>query len=709
MIIVAISAGKSSYMKSNPHYFIFESLTSISRVGTTLAGYLAKLINGDKIINLLFHFPYRIEKINFQPKLFETNDQELIVITGKIEGHNKPSNSRQPYKINCYNPSGYFNLVFFKIFPSQIEKLKIGSEIAVLGRISKNLNDNQITHPQKILPKNQIDELPKIEVIYPLSSSISNNFIVAKINQILQKIPNSCEEWLDKKIINKYELPTFYQAIRKIHQPLTDNDLCHNSPNRQRLAIDEILAWQIAMLMTKNRQIAQKKFFLTNENLGENFIKNLPFELTNGQKQAIEQINQEIFSSKKMSRLLQGDVGSGKTIVAIYACLQNISQQKQACVLVPTTVLANQHFNYFYKLINNSAINIALLTSATSKKSKNKIIDDLKNGKINILISTHACLEPNIFFKNLGIAIIDEQHRFGVLQRLKIVEKGEHTDLLLMSATPIPRSLMMGLYGDMDISILDEKPKNRQKIETIILSNKKHEELYESLQRAISRNEKIYWICPAIDDNEEQNLISVQKKYQELSKFFGVSQVALLHGKMKDKDKELIMEDFANVNSEKKILIATTVIEVGIDVAIATVIIIENAEHFGLAQLHQLRGRVGRSDKKSYCVLLYGEKYGKNSQKRLAILRDSNDGFYIAEQDLKIRGSGELLGTKQSGFPEFKIADLSIDNEYLQIIHDFANEIIIDDPNLNKEYNRKYQFLLKVFNYDECLRIINSG
>lgn len=709
MIIVAISAGKSSYMKSNPHYFIFESLTSISRVGTTLAGYLAKLINGDKIINLLFHFPYRIEKINFQPKLFETNDQELIVITGKIEGHNKPINSRQPYKINCYNPSGYFNLVFFKIFPSQIEKLKIGSEIAVLGRISKNLNDNQITHPQKILPKNQIDELPKIEVIYPLSSSISNNFIVAKINQILQKIPNSCEEWLDKKIINKYELPTFYQAIRKIHQPLTDNDLCHNSPNRQRLAIDEILAWQIAMLMTKNRQIAQKKFFSTNENLGENFIKNLPFELTNGQKQAIEQINQEIFSSKKMSRLLQGDVGSGKTIVAIYACLQNISQQKQACVLVPTTVLANQHFNYFYKLINNSTINIALLTSATSKKSKNKIIDDLKNGKINILISTHACLEPNIFFKNLGIAIIDEQHRFGVLQRLKIVEKGEHTDLLLMSATPIPRSLMMGLYGDMDISILDEKPKNRQKIETIILSNKKHEELYESLQRAISRNEKIYWICPAIDDNEEQNLISVQKKYQELSKFFGVSQVALLHGKMKDKDKELIMEDFANVNSEKKILIATTVIEVGIDVAIATVIIIENAEHFGLAQLHQLRGRVGRSDKKSYCVLLYGEKYGKNSQKRLAILRDSNDGFYIAEQDLKIRGSGELLGTKQSGFPEFKIADLSIDNEYLQIIHDFANEIIIDDPNLNKEYNRKYQFLLKVFNYDECLRIINSG
>ena len=696
-------------MKKNPHYFIFEPLTSLNRVGSTLAGYLAKLINGDKIVNLLFHFPYRIEKINFQPKLFETHDQELIVISGKIENHNKPNNSRQPYKINCYNPSGYFNLVFFKIFPSQIEKLKIGNEIAVLGRISKNLHDNQITHPQKILPINQIDELPKIEVVYPLSSLISNNFIVAKINQILQQIPHSCEEWLDKKTIIRYNLPTFYQALRKIHQPLIDNDLSIDSPHRQRLAFDEILAWQIAMLMTKNRQINQKKFLTAPKNLGEIFIKNLPFELTNGQKQAIEQINQEIFSNKKISRLLQGDVGSGKTIVAIYACLQNISQQKQACILVPTTVLANQHFSYFTKLINDPTINLALLTSATTKKNKLKIINDLNDGKIDILIATHACLEPNIIFKNLGIAIIDEQHRFGVLQRLKIVEKGENTDLLLMSATPIPRSLMMGLYGDMDISILSEKPKNRQKIETIILSGKKSCELYESIKRAILRNEKIYWICPAIEDNDEQNLISVEKKYHELQEIFGENQVALLHGKMKDKDKEFVMEDFADINSCKKILISTTVIEVGIDVPLATIIIIENAEHFGLAQLHQLRGRVGRSDKKSYCVLLYGEKYGKNSQKRLGILRDSNDGFYIAEQDLKIRGSGELLGTKQSGFPDFKIADLSINNDYLQTAHDFAKSIIDDDLNLNKDYNKKYQFLLKLFNYDECLRIVNSG
>ena len=696
-------------MKTNPHYFIFEPLTSLARVGSSLSGYLAKLVNGDKIVNLLFHLPYRIEKINFQPKLFEAHDQELVVICGKIEGHIKPNNSRQPYKINCYNPSGYFNLVFFKIFPSQIEKLKIGNEIAVLGRISKNLNDNQITHPQKILPINQIDELPKIEVVYPLSSALSNNFIVAKINQILQKIPTSCEEWISSEIISQHNFPSFYQAIRKIHHPQSDQDLLPQSLHRQRLAFDEFLARQIAMQMAKNREVHQKKFVSIKINLGENFIKNLPFELTNSQKQAIFDIDREIFSSKKMSRLLQGDVGSGKTVIAIFACLQNISQSKQCCILVPTTVLANQHFNYFVKLINDQNINISLLTSATTKKNKSKIINDLKDGKVNILIATHACLENNIIFKNLGIAIIDEQHRFGVLQRLKIVEKGDNTDLLLMSATPIPRSLMLGLYGDMDISIIGEKPKNRQKIETIILSAKKSFELHESIKRAILRNEKIYWICPAIEDNEEQNLISVEKKYQQLQEIFGENQVALLHGKMKDKDKELIMEDFADINSGKKILISTTVIEVGIDVPLATIIIIENAEHFGLAQLHQLRGRVGRSDKKSFCVLLYGEKYGKNSQKRLGILRDSNDGFYIAEQDLQIRGSGEMLGTKQSGFPEFKIADLSVNHQFLNLANELAKTIIAKDPLLNNVNNKKYQFLLKLFNYDECLRIINSG
>ncbi|NBX53002.1 MAG: ATP-dependent DNA helicase RecG [Proteobacteria bacterium] len=698
--------------KNNPHYFIFEPLTSLNRIASSINAYLSKLVGGDRIINLLLHQPYRIEKANFLPKLSEVRDQELVITSGKIENHLKPNNSRQPYKINCYNPSGYFNLVFFKIFPSQIEKLKIGNEIAILGRISKNLNDNQITHPIEIVDSKHIDQIPKINVIYPLSEKISNKFLTHKIKEILKKLPNSCEEWIDKEFVKKIYLPSFYDALRKIHNPTEDNDLKTYNPNniaRKRLAFDELLSWQLAVLMAKNRAQKNKIFTTTQQNFGEKFITSLPFKPTDGQLKAIEEINNEIFSNKKMIRLLQGDVGSGKTIVAIFSALQNIAQQKQACILVPTTVLATQHFTYFHKLLNDFNLKITLLTSATTKKNKNQIINDLSSGKIDILISTHSCLEDDIIFKNLGIIVIDEQHRFGVLQRLKIVNKGPNADLLLMSATPIPRSLMMGLYGDMDISILSEKPKNRQKIETLIMSMKKSHDLFDAVKRAINKNEKIYWICPAIDENEEQNLISVNQKFLELSQVFGTKNIALLHGKMKDKEKEKIMSDFADDYSDIKILIATTVIEVGIDVPSATVIVIENAEQFGLAQLHQLRGRVGRSEKKSFCILLYGEKYGKKSQQRLSILRESNDGFFIAEEDLKMRGSGEIIGTKQSGFPEFRVADLNFDHSYLGIANKNAQIILNSDPKLELESSRKYKFLLKIFNYDECLSIINSG
>lgn len=695
--------------KANPHYFLLEPLTTLRGVGNALAQYLSKLINGNKIFDLLLHLPTKIEPINFCPQLFSVQDQELITIKGKIESHFKPQNSRQPYKIICYNPTGYFSLVFFKIFPSQIEKFKIGTEIAVLGRIQKNLNDNQISHPIEIVSAENINNLPKINVVYPLSNKISNKFITNKIKEILQKIPNSCEEWCDKEFIKQNQFPSFYEALRQIHNPVINFDLDPSNKARQRLAYDELFAWQIAVLMAKNRQKKSKEFLTPAKNLGQEFINNLPFQLTSAQLKAIDEINQEIFSTKKMTRLLQGDVGSGKTVVAIFSALQNISQNKQVCVLVPTTVLATQHFEYFQRLVMDFKINIEILTSATTDKQKSKICANLKSGITNILISTHACLEPYVVFKDLGLVIIDEQHRFGVLQRLKLVEKGSNSDLLLMSATPIPRSLMMGLYGDMDISIIAEKPKNRQKIETLILSLKKSTELHEAIKRALMRDEKVYWICPAIEENEEVDLSSVLKKYQELQNVFGIDNVGLLHGKMKEREKEKIMHEFADNSSSLKILIATTVIEVGIDVPSATIIVIENAEHFGLAQLHQLRGRVGRSDKKSFCILLYGQKYGKNSQKRLNILRESNDGFFIAEEDLKMRGSGELLGTKQSGIPDFHIANLNLDHQFLNHAHQSAKSIIQDDKKLSLDNSKKYQFLLKLFNYHEYLNIINSG
>jgi ATP-dependent DNA helicase RecG len=687
-------------------------ISSLKRVGPTLTSFLTKLVGQNKIFDLLLHKPIRAEKILFCPKLFETPNDSLIILKAKVESHAKPAKSRQPYKVICYTPSGYVNLVFFKIFPSQIAKMPIGSEIAILGYLQKLSGENQITHPQEILPASQIENLPKINVIYPLGAAISQKFLSQKIHEVLEKLVDKDEEWIDANLVKQQGWLSFGAALKKIHNPQSESDFLPENSARKRLAYDELLSWQIAVLLAKTQLEKTKNLTESNANLAEEFLNSLPFEPTGAQKKAIQEILSEINSTKKMLRLLQGDVGSGKTVVAIAACLQAISQGNQTCVMAPTTVLAKQHFGYFSKLLEKSKIRIELLTSATTSKQKAKILSNLFSGEIDILISTHAVLEDDVKFSDLGLTVIDEQHRFGVMQRLKMVEKGKDVDVLLMSATPIPRSLMMGLYGDMDISILNEKPKNRQEIETLVMSEKKIEEIYQAVKRAASRGEKIYWICPAIEPSTdleievEQTMSNVKEKFAELSKIFGEKSVALLHGKMKESEKDKVMKDFANPSGELRLLVATTVIEVGIDVPEATVILIENAENFGLSQLHQLRGRVGRSDKKSFCILLYGKKFGENQRHRLNILRQSNDGFFIAEEDLKIRGSGELLGTKQSGFPEFKIANLMLDSDLLKIANKQARLIFNDDPKLK---NPIYQKLLHLFGYENCLKIVEAG
>ncbi|MES2962025.1 MAG: ATP-dependent DNA helicase RecG [Pseudomonadota bacterium] len=687
---------------------LLQPLSTLKRVGPTITNFLARLVGDNKIFDLLLHKPVRAEKIMLNPRLFEVPNDSLIIIKAKVESHTKPATSRQPYKVICYTPTGYVNLVFFKIFPSQIAKMAIGSEIAILGNLQKIAGENQIVHPQEILPAKEIEKLPKINAIYPLGAAISQKFITQKIHETLAKVEENIDEWIDHNLLNQQLWPSFTMALKNLHYFALEeknHDNLHEVA-RKRLAYDELLAWQIAVLLAKSQSGEKKKFHKAEKNFAKKFLASLPFELTGAQVKAIKEISAEINSDKKMLRLLQGDVGSGKTVVAIATCLNSISQEKQTCVIAPTTVLAKQHLSYFRKLLEGHEIRIELLTSATTKKQKAKILADLDEGEIDILISTHAVLEDDVKFKKLGLAIIDEQHRFGVIQRLKLVEKGQDVDVLLMSATPIPRSLMMGLYGDMDISILNEKPKNRQAIETLVMSAKKIEDIYQSIKRAVSRGEKIYWICPAIEESEEVQLVSAKQKFTELSKIFGAENVALLHGKMKESEKEKVMNEFSNRDGSLKLLVSTTVIEVGIDVPEATVILIENSENFGLSQLHQLRGRVGRSDKKSFCILLYGEKFGVNGRKRLSILRESNDGFFIAEEDLKIRGSGDLLGTKQSGFPEFKIADLTFDTDLLKIAHKNAELILHHDKKLQ---SKKHRDLLRLFNYDDCLRMISSG
>ncbi|MBU6140378.1 MAG: ATP-dependent DNA helicase RecG [Proteobacteria bacterium] len=653
-------------------------LSSLRGVGAVLEQTLIKLIGRNKVFALLLHKPTRVEKISLCPRLFEVENDELIIVKAKVESHIKPATNRQPHKVVCYNPTGYLNLIFFKIFPSQISKMKVGSEIAILGHLQRLAGENKITHPQEILPANEIEKLPRLNVIYPLIAGVTQKFLSKKIGEILAKISDD-------------ELG---EALKILHH-FKSGDV---EKARRYIASKELLAWQIAVLLAKNNNKNTKhEARITKHEIGSKFLSKLPFKPTAAQLKAIQEIESEIFSSKKMLRLLQGDVGSGKTIVAISACLAAISQKKQTCVIAPTTVLAKQHLAYFRGFLS---IRIELLTSATTKKQKEKILFDLASGEIDVLISTHAALEDDIKFKNLGLAVIDEQHRFGVMQRLKLVAKGENVDLLLMSATPIPRSLMMALYGDMDISILGEKPKNRQRIETLVMSAKKINEVHEAMKRAVLRGEKIFWICPAIEENLEMELTSVKKKFAELVEIFSAQEVGLLHGKMTEKEKEKVMVNFSH--GALRILVSTTVIEVGIDVPDATIILIENAENFGLSQLHQLRGRVGRSDKKSFCILLYGEKLSANGRRRLEALRQSDDGFFLAEEDLKMRGSGDLLGTKQSGFPDFRIADLGLDCDLLASARKNA-EIMLQGQ------VQDYQDLLRLFDYDDCLKMIASG
>ena len=690
-------------------------ISSLNRVGPAVTKLLTGLVGQNKISNLLLHKPNRGEKILIAPHLAEVEHNALVIIKAKVETHIKPSRPRQPHKVICYTPSGYVSLIFFKIFPGQLSKMPIGAEISVLGNLEKAAGENKITHPQEILPLDHTFMLPKVNVTYPLSGTISQKLIGGRIRDVLKRVDDEYEEWIDADILKQNNWTGFGSAFKTLHFfGNGDFNAQTQEKARQRLAFDELLAWQMASLLAKSDSGKTKKFSEAEINLVDGFLKSLPFQPTHAQLKAIQDITSEISSHKKMLRLLQGDVGSGKTLVAIASCLQTISHKKQACIIAPTTVLAKQHMSYFSHFLKESKLNIELITSATTKKQKEKLIENLAESKIDILIGTHAILEDDIKFQDLGLAIIDEQHRFGVMQRLKLVEKGPDVDVLLMSATPIPRSLMMGLYGDMDISVLDEKPKNRQAIDTLVMSEKKTENIYDAVKRTMAKGEKIYWICPAIEESEEVELANVNAKFKDLSAIFEAENIALLHGKMKEKEKDQIMNDFSNPDGKAKLLISTTVIEVGVDVPDATVIVIENAEHFGLSQLHQLRGRVGRSDKKSFCILLYGKKFGANGRARLDILRQSNDGFFIAEEDLKMRGSGEILGTKQSGFPEFRIADLSIDNALLKIAFQQANSILTSktlttDRDLIAKNNVKYRYLLQFFNHDDCLEIMHGG
>ena len=567
---------------------------------------------------------------------------------------------------------------------------RVGQKYKFYGKISNMFGKISMNSPVFDI-EGSTKNTGKIIPIYPLTFSLSQNTIRKIIENGLKEVENKLEETMPKYILDEYKLEGINEAIRAIHFP---NEFKDFNIARKRFVFEELLSVQLALLQLKNNYINEEKGIQFSKDAKmSDIINKLPFKLTKAQLRVLEEIDNNMEQDKPMNRLLQGDVGSGKTVIAMCAAYKAVKCGYQAAIMAPTAILATQHLENFKKIFDELGIKCELLISAMTKKNKKELLERLENGEIDILIGTHALLQENVSFKKLGLVVTDEQHRFGVKQRTTIVEKGQNPDVLVMTATPIPRTLALILYGDLDISIIDELPPNRKKIDTFAVTKTMTERVNNFIKEQVKQGRQAYIVCPLVEENEELDLKSVEELYEKCkTEIFPEYRVEYIHGKMKAKDKDSIMEKFKN--KEIDILISTTVIEVGVDVPNANIMVIENAERFGLAQLHQLRGRVGRGEYKSYCILKYEGK-GETVRKRMKVMCDTNDGFIISEKDLELRGSGDFFGTLQHGIPDFKIANLFEDMPILKLAQNAAIKIMEDDPKLEKEKNILLKNLVK--------------
>ena len=655
----------------------------IKGVGPNRATLLNKL-NIFNLHDLITYFPREYQDRGKIKNICDLVDGEEALISGFTVGKINEIRIRKNMlicKVNVNDETGtcqmtWYNQSYLKTAIKQNVRYKF------YGKVSKKHGKLEMMSPVFELEDSN-KNTGKIIPIYPLTYSLSQNTIRKIIETGLDEVDGKLEETLPTYLINKYSLYDYNRAIKQIHFPDTFDSF---NEARKRLVFEELFSMQLALLSLKNKyEIKKPGINFSKDAKMSNVINNLPFKLTKAQLRVLEEIDNDMESSKPMNRLLQGDVGSGKTVVALIAAYKAVKSGYQATIMAPTAILASQHLETFQDILKNSGINCELLISGISKKKKEEILLKLENGEIDILIGTHAILEENVKFKRLGLVVTDEQHRFGVRQRSIVVQKGNNPDVLVMTATPIPRTLALILYGDLDISIIDELPPNRKKIETYAVTKGMESRVNNFISKNIEEGRQCYVVCPLVEENEEINAKSVMEIYENYkNRIFPNYRVEYLHGKMKQKDKDSIMERFKNGDID--ILVSTTVIEVGVNVPNSNIMIIENAERFGLAQLHQLRGRVGRGEYQSYCIL----KYQGNSEiirQRMKVISSTNDGFVISEKDLELRGSGEFFGTKQHGLPEFKIANLFEDIAMLKNVQEIAFEIIKEDPLLEKKEN----------------------
>ncbi len=693
----------------------FFNLRHLKGVGEKTYEQLQQLLKREtpSVRDMLMHLPVDVVDRSMTSHITDESEGQVVTLQLVVDKHYAAPRGRRrvPYRIACHNEQISLNLIFFNAKGDYLSRtFPEGQVRLVSGKLEQGKQGWQIVHPQMVARPEQEEKVAKLEPIYPLTQGLHHRKLLELMSQSIAQV-SKIPEWLDPEWKKSQGWRCFYRSLRLIHEPENREDISSNGPYYQRLIYDELLASQLtlALVREKMQRSAYAPKVAPQGTLRQQLIKSLPFTLTGGQQEVLGDIDSDMASGKRMLRLLQGDVGSGKTVVALAAMLAVVEAGGQAALMVPTEILGRQHLAAFQKILEPLGVSVALLSGSCEPVERARVMAQMESGELPIVIGTHAVFQDSVKFKNLMLAVVDEQHRFGVNQRLKLADKGQGTHMLLMSATPIPRSLTMTLFGDMDVSILREKPAGRQEIKTSAMPLARYEQVMQSVEQALQRGEKIYWICPLVEGSEEMDddLAAAVERHREFAMRFGkLTNVTLVHGRIKGEEREIEMQRFAI--GESRLLVATTVVEVGVDVPDATIMIIEHAERFGLAQLHQLRGRAGRSDKASSCLLLYADKVGETSRERLKVMRESNDGFYLAEEDLRLRGSGEILGTRQSGLPSFHFAELPRDQVLLKAARDEVKLILHSDMDLESERGQRLRMLLYLFGQDEKLRFFKS-
>ncbi len=674
--------------------FLFQDIRKLRGIGSQLSKYLKKR-KIEKIKDIILNLPYSETDRSKISNLNELEIGKIQTIKVNVKRLNFPRIRNLPNRIICRDDTGEIDIVYFNSREGYLRKIfPLGKWIIVSGKVNFFKKKYQITNPDYVTTIDNQEYVLKNIPKYNLTKGINEKKYRSISEQVTQNLPN-IDDWLSENFIKENKLLNWNETIKKLHN--TDESRNIKSESFRRLVFDEICANFLTLSKNRKRIKKTKKVKKFNNTYAEKVLLNLPFNLTFDQKKVLNEINSDLKNSDRMFRILQGDVGSGKTIVSLLSIANVIEAGYQCALMGPTEILSRQHYEQAKQIFKNMNINVEFLSGKTDSKIRKKILDNLIKGKTKLLIGTHALFQKKIIFKNLGYVVIDEQHKFGVKQRSELASKGgKNCDVLLMSATPIPRTMMMSIYGDMDISKITNKPSNRKKIITLSKPEKKINELWPFIEKQIKEDNQIFWVCPLIKESKFLDYSSAKKRYDMIKKKFS-NKVGLIHGSLEKGEKEDVLKSF--LNKKIHILVSTTVIEVGIDFPNASLIIIENANKFGLAQLHQLRGRVGRGSKQGTCVLLFKESLSQNAIKRLKILKNSNDGFYIADEDLKLRGFGDLTGYQQSGMKIFRFADPVLHNDLFKLAEEFIFSIN-NDVDINK-----YNFLLKLFDKADIINI----